>query len=271
MNGLDSYSRGDAATQVAEVTAWTVAEAMAGSVDATAAIKILRLLRDIDGGLESEYTAVAPHNPRFVQNGHGGGSPVTVKYLKGRAGKQIGGSAIAFTGSMGAQVTQVDVAGLLQHGNSIGSTLAHMKMFSDIAKGYPRSETVQAWINTCMIAKKAKLAVRSTDLAGAAIPIGAVGIGTAIASAIAKAGVRLNYGTVICRCAMELHWRAKTELVLSGVTRAPAGKANGPASTILFELFRRRGATRIFGRYEVAKIINEPGGWVAVKDKLLLI
>lgn len=267
----DGFSGGDAAREVGEVVAWTIAEAVAESVGAAAAIKILQLLKDIDSGIENEFNAVAPHNPRFVQNGHSGASPVTIKYLKGRAGKQIAGSAIAFTGSMSSQVTQVDVAGLLQHGNAVGSTAAHMKMFGEIAQLYPRSNTVQAWINTCLIAKRAKLAVRSTGLAGAAIPIGAVGISTTIASAIAKAGVRLRYGTVISRCAMELHWRAKVELALAGVAKAPPDKANGPASAVLFELFRRRGFTKMFGQYEVAKIINEPGGWVAVKDKLLLI
>ena len=40
---------------------------------------------------------------------------------------------------------------------------------------------------------------------------------------------------------------------------------------MLYEIFARRGATRVFGKYDVDKIIKEPAGWMAVSDKLLLI
>lgn len=64
----------------------------------------------------------------------------------------------------------------------------------------------------------------------------------------------------------DLHWRGFQELALS---RTFGGE--GPAMRILKELFIRRGATRVFGQYDVEKIIREPNGWMAVKDKLLLM
>ena len=247
------------------------AEAAADSVGLGSTMKLLHLLKDTNASLDEAENAEAPANILFVANGHSGPSPRTIKYLQGRAGKQIVGSSIAFVGGAASQYTQVDVAGIAQHGNAVGSTLAHMKMLHEIAERYPNSKTVQSWINTCMIAKTAKLAIRSTDLAGAAIPIGAVGISTSVASAIAKAGVKLRYNTVITRAALELHWRAKVEMSLAAVAKASADKPNGPASHVLFEIFRRRGATRIFGQYHTAQFIREPGGWKAVQDKLLLI
>lgn len=273
--GSDKYSISEAGKEVAEKAAWTLAAAAADATNAGALVSYLQLLRELHGAQGDEIEAAAPANGRFLENGFSGRSPVTIKYLRGRARKGMAGSALAFTGSVGSQVTQVDAVGILQHGNASASTIAHMKMLREIAMRYPRSTTIQAWVNTCMVAKSAKLAIRATDLAGAAIPIGAVGISTSLASALGRAGIRLKYETVICRCAMELHWRARVEMSLSGLggrsSSGGTGKPNGPASSVLFELFRRRGLTRFLGQYETAKIINEPGGWNAVKDKLMLM
>ncbi|MCB8881049.1 hypothetical protein ACELLULO517_12455 [Acidisoma cellulosilytica] len=49
------------------------------------------------------------------------------------------------------------------------------------------------------------------------------------------------------------------------------GPDAGPASSIIWEIFTKRGATRLLGRYDVASIIAEPAGWMALADKLLLI
>ena len=46
-------------------------------------------------------------------------------------------------------------------------------------------------------------------------------------------------------------------------------KVNGPASAIMFEIFRRRGPTGFFGQCDVTNIISESGGWFALRDKLL--
>jgi hypothetical protein len=169
-------------------------------------------------------------------------------------------------------VTQVDVSGILLHANATGSTGAHMKMLRGIAMKYPRSSTVRKWMEICMVAKSAKAGIRGTKLVGAVIPIGALGIATNVIANLGRTGVRMNYGTVVNKVAMELHWRANVEMRLSGVGGGKiTTKVNGPASAVMFEIFRRRGATRFFGQYDVANIISETGGWFALRDKLLLM
>jgi hypothetical protein len=60
------------------------------------------------------------------------------------------------------------------------------------------------------------------------------------------------------------------DVVMGNIVFGGAGKV-GPASKIMYELFARRGLTRIFGKYDVDRLIQEPTGWMAVSDKLLLI
>ena len=55
------------------------------------------------------------------------------------------------------------------------------------------------------------------------------------------------------------------------VLGADTGGSVGPASRIVWELFTKRGITRILGAYDIAAIVNEPAGWMAINDKLLLI
>jgi hypothetical protein len=166
-------------------------------------------------------------------------------------------------------VIQVDVVGTGKAANALGSTVVHMLQLKAIGAAYRQSETITGWIEVVLRAKALKAGIRGADLAGAAIPIGALGLGMSVATAITKAGVQLTMGTLITRVAMELHWRAFAETAMSPI---PArGKPVGPASAILYELFRKRGVTRMFGQYDVASLIREPGGYLAVRDKLLLL
>ena len=49
------------------------------------------------------------------------------------------------------------------------------------------------------------------------------------------------------------------------------GPAAGPASRIFWEIFAKRGATRLLGACDVAALVREPAGWMALGDKLMLI
>lgn len=49
------------------------------------------------------------------------------------------------------------------------------------------------------------------------------------------------------------------------------GPDAGPASAIVWEIFTKRGATRVLGAYDVAALVREPAGWMALGDKLMLI
>lgn len=55
------------------------------------------------------------------------------------------------------------------------------------------------------------------------------------------------------------------------VVGSGGGVGSGPATEIIWELFTKRGATRLLGKYDVQALIEEPAGWMAIADKLLLI
>lgn len=267
---MGDYSKKDAGAEVGETIAWTIADALGEAKGA--ANTIFCAYQDIRGEIEG-FNVKAPPNPLFVTHGFtDGASPKTLKYLGNRTRKKFGSKAISKAGSLTSAITQVDVAGVLRHANATGSTLAHMKMLHDIAKKYPGSELIQGWIKTCILAKSCKAGIRGTELVGAAVPVGAVGITTSIAAAIARKGVKLKLSTIVSRTCMEIHWRANVEMRLSGIGGGKlTTKPIGPASAVMFELFRRRGATRVFGQYNAPLLISESGGWNALKDKLMLM
>ena len=49
------------------------------------------------------------------------------------------------------------------------------------------------------------------------------------------------------------------------------GATAGPGSAIFWEIFTKRGATLAFGSYDIAALVREPAGWLALADKLTLI
>jgi len=258
------------ATDLGENIPWAIASTLGGfHVDD----KTIRAAYDDIRGEVDDFNVKAPPNPLFV--GHGftdGRSPRSVEYMAHRSFKKVGGAALSNAGGIASQVTQVDVSGILLHANATGSTGAHMKMLRGIAMKYPRSSTVRKWVEICMVAKSAKAGIRGTKLVGAVIPSGALGMATNVIANLGFVGVQMNYGTVVNKVAMELHWRANVEMRLSRIGGGKiTTKVNGPASAVMFEIFRRRGATRFFGQYDVANIISETGGWFALRDKLLLM
>jgi hypothetical protein len=115
------------------------------------------------------------------------------------------------------------------------------------------------------------MTVRGTSLVGACIPIPAAGLTTGLVAAAVNAGAKLTLSKACIATSLELHWRARQEQFMSGkVLRAGTGKI-GPASRIVWELFTKRGVTRILGKYDIDGIVHEPAGWMAINDKLMLI
>ena len=210
-------------------------------------------------------------NPWFVVNGHEDrDTSYTKKYLKHRGYKGKGSTAVGLVGSTTSQLTQVDVAGIMKHGNAVGSTAAHIVKLRSIASGHRQSRTLTAWFDLLIKMKALKAGTRGTQLAGASIPIGAVGLATDITSAALNMGIKLTMTKVCLATAADIHWRAYQEQAISVGLKLGGGKV-GPASNIMYEIFTRRGATRIFGKYDVDKLIKDPAGWLALNDKLMLI
>jgi hypothetical protein len=210
-------------------------------------------------------------NPWFVFNGHEDReSPKTKKYLKSRKYKSMGSTAITVVGGLAsAETGGVNLGGVGVHANAVGSTATHMAKILAIANSYKQTKTISEWCNVVMAAKAAKASIRGAQLAGAAIPFAS--LPASIAAAVAKAGVKLTMTNLCFATAANIHWRAYQEQAISGGLGGGTGGRVGPASRIYWEIFQRRGATRIFGQYDTAALVFEPCGWRALGDKLLLI
>lgn len=254
-----------------EEVVWTIVEAICESTDtATTVVSTLRLLRDLYGAANEDGSDILP-NPFMVANGHGGPSPLTRRYLLNRAAKSFGGSALTFGSGLATGVTQVDVGGIAQHANALGTTSVHLYGIRAAGSNFRKSQTVTRWVDAISLAKASKMGIRGLGMVGAATPVAGVSLGTGIASTIAKLGVKLTLGKLITRTAMELHWRSYQEIVIGRSLSGGGSGPCGPASAMFYEIFTKRGFTRIFGRYETEGIIREPGGWIALNDKLMLM
>ena len=263
VNSLDSSD--------AEDVAWCVIESIAESDEtAKSVVAIIHFLRELYGVDEEDGSSIIP-NPMFLANGHSGPSRKTRKYLRNRSFKSLGGSAVGLAGGLASGVTLVDVGGIAQHSNALVTTTGHLIGIKAAGSRFRRSQTITRWVDAMMAAKAAKAAVRTAGLAGAAIPVPAVSLGTKIGTTVAKLGIKLTMGKLIARTAMEVHWRSKQELVLGrGIGGVKSGPC-GPASAMFYEIFTKRGFTRLFGKYDTETLINEPGGWIALNDKLMLM
>lgn len=254
---------------------WAVVEASATVIDGVTGSSVAGLvcggMQTLTDTIKHNQTEGLTPNPWFVFNGHDEAEcPYTKKYLRNRGRKGIASGVISIGGALGSGVTQADVAGILQHGNAVGSTTAHLVKLHNMAKSYKQSRTLTGWFDLLIRMKVLKAGLRGTQLVGSCIPVTGVSIATGLAAAVGKLGIKLNYTNTCLITAADIHWRAYQEQAISGGLFRKTGKV-GPASNMMYELFTRRGATRIFGKYDVDAIIKEPAGWMAVSDKLLLL
>ena len=253
---------------------WDVIEGTASVIDAAAGTSLgngVTVGKTIINKSRGKKDPGLVPNPWFVVNGHeDGDTSYTKKYLKNRGYKSKASTGLGVVGSATSQFTQVDVAGIMQHGNALGSTAAHIHKLRSIASGHRQSRTLTGWFDLLIKMKALKAGTRGTQLAGAAIPVGAVGLATGITSAALQMGIKLTMTKVCLATSADIHWRAYQERAISSGLGLGSGKV-GPATNIMYEIFTRRGATRIFGKYDVDKIIKDPAGWLALNDKLMLI
>ena len=273
---IEGATKDSQGTDSAEV-AWTVVEGVSAVIDGATGGNVAGLasgsLKSLYDGISAKKSPGMTPNPWFVFNGHADDdSPVsyTHKYLRNRAYKGLAGGLFGLIGTGSSQVTQVDVAGILMHSNAVATTSIHLIQLKAIGDHHKQSKTLSGWVNLMVKMKALKAGVRGSQLAGAAIPVGAVGIATGVAAAVAKICVHLTHTKVCAITAADIHWRAYQEQAISGGLFGKRGKV-GPASNMMYEMFCKRGATRIFGKYDVDQIIKEPTGWMCLHDKLMLI
>jgi len=206
-------------------------------------------------------------NPWFVMNGHDDNSnEYTEKYLKNRGRKSIGATVLTTAGAAASAGTGgINVLGSGVHANAVGSTTGHMMKVIAIARSYKQTRTISEWCDVVLAAKTVKAAIRGGQLIGGLIPGGS--LPASVAATVAKTGVKLTMTNLCYTTAANIHWRAYQEQAISH----GKGGGIGPGSRIYWEIFARRGFTRIFGAYDVAQLVREPAGWRALADKLLLI
>lgn len=254
---------------------WTTIEMTAAIIDGLTGAPVAG---SINNGFQALLTAKKDEcdgllpNPSFVSNGHDGArSPTTRNYLKGRKWKSVGSAAVAIAGAAASSTTLVDVGAIVQHSNATGSTLLHLYELAAIAKNYKQSRTISDWIALLVRVKSLKATTRGAQLVGACIPIPAAGAAVGVFGAAMKLGIKLDLTKVCLGTAAEIHWRAFLEQKISGHVTGSKGGPVGPASRIFHEIFTRRGLTRVFGKYQIDALIQEPCGWMALNDKIMLI
>jgi len=210
-------------------------------------------------------------NPWFVFNGHEDRSnPITTKYKKTRSYKSVGGSVGSVVGHVASSHTGgINVVTTAMHASATGTTAVHMMKIVAIAKAHKESRTIADWCELVLALKTAKLAVRGGQLVGGLIPGGA--LPSSVFASIAKTGVKLTFTNAVYMAAAGIHWRAFQEQAISGGRGMGTGRKIGPGSQIFYEIFTKRSMTRLLGNYDIDGLIQEPGGWEALADKILLI
>ncbi len=227
-------------------------------------------------------------------------SPLTQAYLRTRDYKTIGSSMMGIgAGVASIHTGGVNVANTARHLNAAGSTLIHWLKIRAIAESVPqKSATIIGWCDIIMKAKAAKGGQRAIGIIAAATPVPLANPIATIIAAATGLGIKVGLGEACYLAALEIHWRAFQEQTIAaavgprvakttnfsrpfgpgnrlGQTSVPApGKEPaasliaGPASRIFAEVFKRRGATRVLGSYDVAGLIKEPAGWMVLGERL---
>ena len=267
-----------------EDKAWAASEIVAAAIDAgtggafhaNQARQGLEAL--VKGGQAKDKKYGVKPNPRFAANGYGNApSPVTQAYLKSRAWKSIGGTVVSAAGGAASAGTVINAGGAARHGSALTTTGIHLGVIASIARSaQARDPMVADWCKVIVTAKGYKAAARTLETASAAMPIPIAGPVIKIVATAAKIGIKMGAPEMCYAAAIEIHWAAFREQG-GGGSFLHMGKSDkrldtqaGPASKIFQELFTRRGMTAVFGAYDVMSLVNEPGGWLALGDKIAM-
>lgn len=254
---------------------WDVIEGTAAMVDTAAGTQLgsgVKAGKTILNKARGKTEPGLVPNPWFVVNGHEGGSTsYTQKLLKSQAKKNRGAMVVNAAAPVVGFFTQVDVIGAVKHGNAIACSVAHIQKLSAFAGGYRKSKTLQGWFNLLIKMKMLKVGARGTQFAGAVVPIGAVGLATDLGRTAFDMGIKLTMTKVCLAAAADIHWRAFQEQAISKGLKLGGGGKVGPASKMVYEVFKQRGITSVFSQKNVDKIIQDPAGWLVLYDKIMLI
>ncbi|AUM12927.1 hypothetical protein [Ketobacter alkanivorans] len=193
-------------------------------------------------------------NPLFALNGHDGiPSTATATHLL----NQVYEAAARSVGSM-IVPAPLAVAGKIE---AAGASEARLLSLQAIAKKNRNTGTIADWLNVVIQMAKRKRNVRGVQMASNVVGCVIPGVATLAKPVVMylQSG-KASFEFTVMATAIELHWRAYVEQRLG---------AEGPASRILYELFRYRGAKQLISESQIKAFIKEPAGWLPIKDALL--
>ncbi|WP_020407548.1 hypothetical protein [Hahella ganghwensis] len=249
---------------------------LAGNSAASMTAKVLAIGAEVtkEDGVEKGLPVIlgvplAP-NPHFLENGYSGQSfKFTAPYLRQRCAKKIGGEAFEIAGGVASACSgalSVNVASAIKHGTADASSLIHLYRFANMSVRVQGSEYLSFLLDILIRMKMTKVVVRSGDFAGS-LAGGIFGKVISMTMRGCKIGIKEQAGAVVAFTAQELHWRAYVEQRLLG----HFGGGTGPASLMVKELLTRRTHRLLGGQYDWKGIVNEPAGWIVLKDKIAMI
>ena len=218
------------------------------------AVNIGALIATKNSGSAWAMKIVLADNPLFTLNGHDGmASSSTERHLL----NQVYESAVRTVGSY-VVPSQVAVFGKAE---ASGIAEARLLTLQALAKKGRDTGTIADWLGIVIQMAKRKRNVKGAEFAGKVIGC-FIPYGSSLATPVVmylKSG-KANFEFTCIATAIELHWRAYVEQRLG---------SDGPATRILWELFRHRGAKKLLVESEIRSFINEPAGWIPIKDALL--
>lgn len=195
-------------------------------------------------------------SPLFTLNGHDGlASTATEKHLLNQVYEQA-------ATTLGNYVIPAQIA---VGGKALAASTMEARLLSlqNLAKKSRSTGSIADWLSVVIQMVKRKRNVKGAQFAGKAIGC-VIPFGSTLATPVVmylKSG-KATFEFSCIATAIELHWRAYVEQRLG---------SEGPASRILWELFRNRGTRKMLTQSEIKSFIKEPAGWIPIKDALLSV
>lgn len=277
---VEAQIRSKMSNSNAQTVVWAFVEGVATAIDGSLGLAGI----DSHGGAGISNSVIGLYrsassstsllaNPYFTGNGHGDNdaSSATANYLKWRKYKSMASTVSGIGGGAASLVTVINVPSVGTNASAFGTTAVHFKQLADMARSSRKTGTVAQWLDLVARLKAIKLTKRSISIVGGTVPLPGLGMATGLIGTAMSTGVKLTLSKACVATALELHWRAYQEQFMSGTALGCGTGAVGPASKIVWELFTKRGISRILGKHDVNAIVKEPAGWMAISDKILLM
>jgi hypothetical protein len=202
----------------------------------------------------------------------------TIRFLRDRSYKQASSAVASATGNIIAWLATYGLNPIAgpQHAHAMVTSGIHWYKIQRIAKRHSgTAQHVTDWCKNIINLKRHKSITRVGQTAARNIPfVPFVGTAINLVSVLSSLSYRIAHAEVAGMIAVQIHAHAFDELATESAPQRNARKAQkkpaGPGSEIFEEILTRRGVYQWMGSYDIETLIAEPGGWMALANKLLL-